>query len=225
MPVVATTGAKAQSRATLIGTRRDLMSWTSNSASASHIRAAHDRIGVQDDRVTDDTADTRPLVVTLQLESAAQARFDSERAELFPAGRTAVGAHVTLFHALPGHLREEVEDELDRQAAIATFTVSITEVFGLGRGVAYRLEAEEAQRLHQRLQDRWRRHLTRQDAQRFRPHVTVQNKVEPQVARATLQHLRSTFHPEVTRAVGIKLWRYDAGPWTLLREWQFDSAA
>jgi 2'-5' RNA ligase len=202
-----------------------LVSWTSNQASASHIRAAHDLSGVQDDQVTDGTPDTRPLVVTLQLESAAQARFDRERAQLFPAGRTAVGAHVTLFHALPGCLRRDVEEELDRQAVMPTFTVRITEVFGLGRGVAYRLEAEDAQRLHQRLQNRWRQHLTRQDAQPYRPHVTVQNKVEPQVARATLQHLRNTFRPEVTRAVGLKLWRYDAGPWTLLREWQFDSAA
>jgi 2'-5' RNA ligase len=168
--------------------------------------------------------DERPLVVTLQLESVAQARFDAERADLFPPGRTAVGAHVTLFHALPAYLRDDVETELGRLAATPPFTVAVTDVIPLGRGVAYRLAAEEAQRLHRRLQDRWRRHLTRQDAQRFRPHVTVQNKVEPEVAKATLDRLRRSFRPGVTEAVGLKLWRYDAGPWTLLREWEFGSS-
>jgi 2'-5' RNA ligase len=165
--------------------------------------------------------DARPLIVTLQLDPATQARFDAERAELFPPGRSAVGAHVTLFHALPAHLREDVHDELGRQATAPPFMVNITDVFSLGRGVAYRLAAEEAQRLHQRLQDRWRRHLTPQDAQRFRPHITVQNKVEPEVARTTLDRLRAAFRPGVTQAVGLRLWRYDAGPWTLLRGWDF----
>jgi 2'-5' RNA ligase len=174
--------------------------------------------------VIDGSPDERPLVVTLQLEAAAQARFDAERAELFPSGRTLVGAHVTMFHALPAYLREDVEHELGRLAATPPFTVAVTEVFPLGRGVAYRLAAEQAQHLHGHLQDRWRPHLTRQDAQRFRPHVTVQNKVAPEVAKATLDQLRTTFLPAVTQAVGLQLWRYDAGPWTLLREWAFGSA-
>lgn len=171
--------------------------------------------------MSDETGDQRPLVVTLQLDSATQERFDAERRELFPPGRTAVGAHVTLFHALPAHLREDVEAELDRLAGIPAFPVHVTELFPLGRGVAYRLEAEEAHRFHRRLQDRWRPHLTRQDAQAFRPHLTVQNKVEPQVAKATLDRLRATFRPETTRAVGLALWRYDGGPWTPLRRWAF----
>jgi 2'-5' RNA ligase len=169
--------------------------------------------------VTDEPENERPLVVTLQLESAAQARFDAERAELFPPGRTAVRAHVTLFHALPAYLREDVEGTLGRLAANAPFGVVITGVYPLGRGVAYRLESDEAQRLHRHLQDRWRAHLTRQDAQPFRPHVTVQNKVDPDVARATLARLRDSFRREVTRAVGLELWRYDGGPWTLLGRW------
>ena len=84
----------------------------------------------------------RPLVVTLQLDEAATARFGAERAELFPTGRTAVGAHVTLFHAIPAQLREDVEAELGRLAArTVPFPVGVTEVVSLGRGVAYRLAA------------------------------------------------------------------------------------
>jgi 2'-5' RNA ligase len=169
----------------------------------------------------DDTDDERPLVVTLQLDDATQERFDAQRSALFPPGRTAVGAHVTLFHALPAHLQEDVEAELGRLAGNPPFPVRVTEVFALGRGVAYRLAAEEAQRLHRRLQERWRAHLTRQDGQPFRPHVTVQNKVEPELARATLERLRADFCPATAAAVGLELWRYDGGPWTLLRRWPF----
>lgn len=175
--------------------------------------------------MSDPTEDERPLVVTLQLDDHAQARFEAERTELFPEGRTAVGAHVTLFHALPAYLRPEIEAELGRQSATPPFPVFVTEVYPLGRGVAYRLAAQEAQLLHRQLQDRWRPHLTRQDAQPFRPHVTVQNKAEPEIARATLARLRKVFQPETTRAVGLQLWRYDGGPWTLLRRWRFGSAA
>jgi 2'-5' RNA ligase len=174
--------------------------------------------------VSDVTDDQRPLVVTLQLDARARERFEAERAVLFPRGRTAVGAHVTMFHALPAYLREDVEAELGRVAVTPPFPVAVTEVFPLGRGVAYRLAAEEAQLLHRGLQQRWRSHLTRQDAQPFRPHVTVQNKVEPAVARETLERLRSAFQPQTTRAVGLELWRYDGGPWTLLRRWPLGPA-
>ena len=173
--------------------------------------------------MSESAAAERPLVVTLQLADGAQQRFDAERQALFPAGRTAVGAHVTLFHALPAHLRPAVEAELGELARLPPFPVSVTEVFGLGRGVAYRLVAEEAQRFHARLQDLWRPHLTRQDAQPLRLHVTVQNKVTPEVAKTTLLRLRETFEPEVVEAVGVELWRYDGGPWTLLRRWPFEA--
>jgi len=172
--------------------------------------------------MTDDALeDDRPLIVTLQLDRDAQQRFDVERSELFPPGRTAVGAHVTLFHALPAYLREDVESELGRVAMMPPFPVGVTGLVALGRGVAYRLAAPEAELLHRGLQDRWRPHLTRQDAQPFRPHVTVQNKVRPDVARATLDRLRASFEPQTTHAVGIELWRYDHGPWTLVHRWEF----
>ncbi len=160
--------------------------------------------------------DGRPLVVTLALDEETHARFQAERAALFPPGRTAVGAHVTMFHALPGHLREEVGAELRRLAATPAFEVAVSGVVPLGRGVAYRLEAEPARVVHRRLQQRFRDHLTRQDAQPFRAHVTVQNKVAPEVARETLERLRARFVPTSARAVGLELWRYDGGPWTPL---------
>lgn len=165
--------------------------------------------------------DDRPLVLTLRLDRATQARFDRERSLLFPPGRTAVGAHVTLFHALPGSLRNDIERELDRHRSLAPFSVAVTEPFPLGRGVAYGLRSPELDELHGELQGRWRDALTPQDRQRFRAHVTVQNKVTPELARETLVGLRAAYAPVEATALGLELWRYDGGPWTPLARYDF----
>jgi 2'-5' RNA ligase len=165
---------------------------------------------------------SRPLVVTLRLDEVVQARFDRERAALFPPGRTAVGAHVTLFHALPASCREDAEEVLAGHRALARFPVEVTEPFPLGRGIAYGLRSPELAALHRGLQDRWRDVLTPQDSQSFRPHVTVQNKVDPGLARETLTRLRAAYVPVEATALGLELWRYDGGPWTPLARYDFE---
>jgi 2'-5' RNA ligase len=163
----------------------------------------------------------RPLVLTLRLDDATRTRFDRERADLFPPGRTAVGAHVTLFHALPGGSRPEVEEVLAEQQDRRPFPVRVTQPFSLGRGVAYGLGSPDLDTLHRELQDRWWTVLTPQDRQRFRAHVTVQNKVTPEVARETLARLRAAYRPTTATALGLELWRYDGGPWTHLGRHDF----
>ena len=46
--------------------------------------------------------------------------------------------------------------------------------------------------------------------------MTLQNKVEAAVARATVESLRAGFSPRDVEAPGFDLWRYDGGPWTHL---------
>ena len=162
-----------------------------------------------------------PLVVTLLLEEAAQARFDAERATLFPAGRTAVGAHVTLFHALPGEHVDQVGADLVDAAGRPGFPVAVTGLQPLGRGVAYRMRSAELAAVHALLRGRWEPWLTRQDAQPFHPHVTVQNKVTPEVARATLARLEAGFAPREVAATGLALWAYAGGPWEPLSRFPF----
>lgn len=89
-----------------------------------------------------------PLIVSLVLDEAAQGWFDAERAALFPAGRTTVGAHVTLFHALPGEHAEEVGADLAAAAGRPVFPVAVTGLQPLGRGVAYRLRSAELAAVH-----------------------------------------------------------------------------
>jgi 2'-5' RNA ligase len=157
----------------------------------------------------------RPLVVTLALDAAAQQRFDAERARLFPAGRSAIGAHVTMFHALPGELEEQARIDLVHEAG-PPFPVGVAGVLPLGRGAAYALAAPELVRRHRALQQRWWEHLGPQDRHGFRPHITVQNTVTPAEARATVAVLRRAFRPYEAQAAAFVLWRHDDGPWTEL---------
>lgn len=166
--------------------------------------------------------DDRPLVVTLGIDEAAQVRFDGERSALFPPGRTVVGAHVTLFHAVPAALESRVHLDLAAAARRAPFHVDVTDVASLGRGVAYELVSAQLSELHAGLQRAWYDDLTRQDRQRLWPHVTVQNKVSPDQARATLARLHASFRPFAVQALGLLLWRYDGGPWSPLRRFPFE---
>ncbi len=165
--------------------------------------------------------ETRPLVVTLLLEAEAQARFDRLRGEHFPAGRNHLAAHVTLFHALPGEQRPAVEAALARAADRPPFDVEVTGLQLLGRGVAYRLRSGELSALHAGLVAEFDPWLTRQDRQRLSAHVTVQNKVEPQVARELRDRLTAGFAPHAVPARGLGLWRYLGGPWEPLAEHPF----
>jgi 2'-5' RNA ligase len=83
----------------------------------------------------------------------------------------------------------------------------------LGRGVAYRIAAPELLALRRDLAGRFAPWLTGQDRERFRPHVTIQNKVTPQEARRTLERLEASFQPFTGRAEGLQIWHYRGGPW------------
>jgi hypothetical protein len=162
-----------------------------------------------------------PLVVTLLLDDAAQVVFDRLRAAHFPPERNHLGAHVTLFHALPGEHEGAVRAELAAAARVPAFGLVVSGPRLLGRGVALDLRAPELDRLHHRLRESFGPWLTRQDAQRLRAHVTVQNKVEPAVARALRDELAVASLPTAATARGLGLWRYLGGPWEPVAEFGF----
>ena len=163
----------------------------------------------------------RPLIVSLVLHDDAQQRFDALRRQHFPPERLVVGAHVSLFHALPGEREQQVRADLEQAAGREPFDVAVEAVRSLRRGVAYALRSDELSRLHRGLQRAWEPWLTRQDAQRLSAHVTVQNKVEPQRARALQAELAASFAPYAVRAEGLALWRYAGGPWEPLDRYAF----
>lgn len=163
-----------------------------------------------------------PLVITLDLDEASMARFQAERAELFPPNRTQVGAHLTLFHAIPGQMETQVLEEVQTAAHRPPFDVAVRKVISLGRGAAYSLDAAELSELRASLRHSWAADLTPQDIQGFRPHVTVQNKVDPATAKETVQRLQAAFVPFNARAEALVVWRYVGGPWELVQRFTLE---
>ena len=164
----------------------------------------------------------KPLIVSALLDTASQARFDGERQRYFPPARNFLGAHVTLFHTLPGAEQESVERRLqsacDAQAPAAFETRGLRL---LGRGVAYDLHMPEVAAVRERLAAAWQAWLTPQDRQTFRPHVTVQNKVSPRDAVMLREALQASYAPWRGAVEGLALWRYEGGPWSHIGDLRF----
>ena len=168
----------------------------------------------------------KPLIVTLGFEAGAQAHFEAERKRYFPVRLNRIPAHLSLFHALPG---EEIGSISARLAALAaqspSFPLQVHDLMRMGRGVAYALRSTELMDLHRTLQQAWLPWLTPQDRQPFHPHVVVQNKVDPGVARELYEKLLSGFRPWTAEAETLLLWHYEGGPWRLAAEFRLGEAA
>ena len=163
-----------------------------------------------------------PLILTAVLDDPVQHRLDALRRAHFPPGRNHLDAHVTLFHHLPGTEREAVADAVAEAVRAPAPAVDLSGVRSLGRGVAVVLTSPALAALRADLARRWDGWLTAQDrGKRGDLHVTVQNKVTPEAARALHRRLAVSFAPERTRAVALALWRYAGGPWEPVARFAF----
>ena len=157
-----------------------------------------------------------PLLLTLQLAEPAQSLFEALRQRHFPADRNQVPAHVSLFHALPGGEREAITRLVQMLREQPRPRIRIEAPRSLGHGVAFPLVSPDLLALRGRLAATWSGWLTPQDRARYAAHVTVQNKVTPEQARATLGQLSRGFVPWSTEGASLLLWRYLGGPWERL---------
>ena len=158
--------------------------------------------------------DDPPLILTLRLDEPSFERFDALRRRHFPPERNFIPAHLTLFHHLPGEREGEIAAHLRAVTEPAPpLTLAVTGLRLLGRGVAFALESDGLTALRGRLAREWADVLTPQDRQTFRPHVTIQNKVAPEAARALHEGLALDFVPFTVQGTGLLLWRYRGGPW------------
>ncbi|MBZ6380019.1 hypothetical protein B5C34_14415 [Pacificimonas flava] len=148
------------------------------------------------------------------MERRAQGHFDRLRAAHFPPERNYLAAHITMFHHLPEtrevELRRDLKDEARHERHIP---VRVDRLRNLGKGVAYVLESPELLDFRDRLARRWEHDLVPQDAGRWQPHVTVQNKVSPEDARMLMAELEAGFSPWTFTVTGASLWFYRGGPW------------
>lgn len=166
-----------------------------------------------------DNAD-QVTIVTLGLDPEAQTYFEALRQQHFPPALNRIGAHLTLFHALPAS--EGVREVLQEEAAsLRGFAMQVSGVRTLGRGVAYFLESPELKALHRRLTQAFEEHLSPQDRQGFRPHIVVQNKVDPAEARVLHAELSAGFQRRPVQAEALEWWNYLGGPWQLRERFRF----
>jgi hypothetical protein len=156
-----------------------------------------------------------PLILTLTLDETSQAFFDAQRKKYFPPKINYLGAHLTLFHALPGQEEVAITDYLAEVTASqpGPLPLAVTGLKFMGRGVMYTLANPTLPALHRRLQQQWQPWLSAQDQQGLRPHITVQNKVDPAVARALLAELVAGFKTFEVQGTGLAVWAYRGGPW------------
>lgn len=162
-----------------------------------------------------------PLIVTADFAAADFAFFDSERRAHFPPERNILPAHLTLFHALPPSVEPELRRRLAELADQPVPRAMLAGLRSLGSGVAYSIVSDDLDAIRGDLADSFRGCLASQDADGWRAHVTIQNKVTSGVARELLIAKERHFRPRPLGLKGLALHRYKGGPWETLQRWSF----
>ena len=166
-----------------------------------------------------------PLILTARLEHEAQTYFDQLRRQHFPPERNFIPAHLTLFHALaPANadaIRLHLHEVTARELPMEGWSLRLQ---SLGKGVAFVVDCPRLASLRAGLAESWYGELTPQDRQTPRLHITVQNKVAPDAARALLDALHRNFKPRRLLFEGLNLWRYLGGPWSLVEAFTFKNS-
>ena len=163
-----------------------------------------------------------PIIVSATFGAADHAWLDGLRRAHFPPDRNVIAAHLTLFHHLPPSLARELDDRLEDETRGAPAPKAMVAApMNLGRGVALRIDSAELAAIRGRLAEAFAPALTPQDQAGWRPHVTIQNKVDPAAARALLAELAAGFTPRPLAIAGLASWWYRGGPWELRGEHRF----
>ena len=161
------------------------------------------------------------LIITAVPGAADFAWLDGQRRAHFPPERNQLAAHLTMFHALPPSLEQEVSAQLKMLAQASRPRSSISGLMNLGGGVAYRVQSDGLEALRNQIAEHFAGSLTAQDGQGWRPHVTIQNKVPAAQARALFDRLTRDFEPRPLAIHGLALYRYLGGPWEAIGRWPF----
>jgi len=155
-----------------------------------------------------------PFIVTAGLPPDIFAWADRLRREHFPPERNHLHAHVTLFHSFAPSLLEELKILLPRIARdYAPIEARIIGLMDLGKGTAIRLESPGMLVLRGMIAEHFHGSLTKQDLHEPRLHITVQNKVTKEEARALQRELADAVQPRSFHFTGLELHRYLGGPW------------
>jgi 2'-5' RNA ligase len=162
-----------------------------------------------------------PLLVTGELPADVLAWADALRRAHYPPDRNRLRAHVTLFHALPPSVEDELRQVLGELAATPPPQARITGLMKLGGGTALAIDCPALVDLHGEIAERMHGLLTRQDARPLKLHVTIQNKVSLEAARQLQAELADTLPLRSFRFHGFGLYAYEEGLWRPIRTFAF----
>lgn len=165
----------------------------------------------------------RPLIITAGIAAADFSWLEGLRRAHYPPERNRVASHLTIFRALPPSAETEVRTRLVQIVRRQAPKASIEGLMDLGGGVAFRVVSPDLDRIRDELAIDLHGLLGAQDSGGWRPHITIQNKVSPKLARSLKQSLESTFRPKPLRISGLDLNRYLDGPWEQLGSYKFRS--
>ena len=161
------------------------------------------------------------LIVTAELGQGDFSWIEGLRRAHYPPERNHVPAHLTIFHALPPSAEPELRARLARMVRRQPPKATIAGVMDLGGGVAFRVVSEDLDRIREELAQELHGLLGAQDSGGWRPHITIQNKVAPKVARSLKESLERTFVPRPIAIAGLGLHRYLNGPWERIANYAF----
>lgn len=165
---------------------------------------------------------TAPIIISAEMGKTDQAWANGLRRTHFPAERNFLDAHITLFHHLPPSHLPEIKSRLAALVAeYAAPVAHLTDVMLLGSAVAFRVDSPELLAMRAELAHAFRGLLVPQDQAPPKLHITVQNKVDPPVAKALQAHLSETFRPRPLVISGFAAHYYRGGPWEQIGRWAF----
>jgi len=177
------------------------------------------------------TSQQEPVyVLTLLTDDAHQKRMTALRKNYFPPKLNKLGAHLTLFHALPeSKLESTIIPTIKRVSAEwQPFSVNAAKPFRMKKGIAISVPKNQggdlAQKVHGALLGAWEGEgwLSEQDAGGMRAHYTIMNKVddEGEVADA-MEEVSGSWKGDRGTVVGLGLWRYERGYWKWVEAFEF----
>jgi hypothetical protein len=161
------------------------------------------------------------LIVTAEITPEDFSWLEKLRRAHYPPERNQVPAHLTMFRALPASAEPELRRRLARAVTRDPPRAMISAIMDLGGGVAFRVTSPDLEIIREELADELHGLLSAQDAGGWQPHVTIQNKVSPKLARALKQSLELSFRPRPIGISGLGAHRYVGGPWEHLAQYSF----
>ena len=161
------------------------------------------------------------LIITAEIAHRDFSWIEGLRRAHYPPDRNQVPAHLTMFHALPPSAEAEVRSRVAQIVRAPAPAATIAGLMDLGGGVACRVVSPDLDNMREELADGLHGLLGAQDAGGWRPHVTIQNKVAPKIARALKADLERSFQPRPLAIGGLAIHRYMDGPWEPVAAYPF----